>query len=88
MSLNAGVIGVGVQGRRIIKALASIHKLKLISLLDKSDIALSQINVDGLKKYKNIELFFNENNFDLVCIATNGPSHCDLVLKAISNNVK
>jgi len=85
--IKAAIIGVGQQGKRILQALQMIPNLEIIGVVDKSKAMLKSID-KGIKTYDDINEFYKENSIDLLCIATNGPSHCELVLQASKKKVK
>ncbi len=86
------VIGAGKQGRAIAKATANINGCSLSGLcdLDPKRLALAH-EQDGVSKdalFSSIDDALSSKETDIVFIATNAPSHCDVTLKALKYNVK
>ena len=86
------VIGAGKQGRAIAKAAASIDGCSLSGLCDLEPKRLALAHEqDGVSKdvlFSSIDDALSNKETDIVFIATNAPSHCDVTLEALKYNVK
>ena len=82
--IRAAVIGVGPHGRRIIDAITQSPKLRLDAIVDHSAAALERAGVGReVKKFESSDRLFDSGGADLICVATNGPSHVALTVQAI-----
>ena len=82
--LKAAVIGAGPHGLRIVGVLAEMAAVDLVAVVDRRAEALAQAALPaGVARLESSEELFARGDIDLVCIATNGPSHAALALGAM-----
>ncbi len=87
--MNAAVVGLGVQGKRILKALDRIPRIEQTFLIDSnSEVFKSIRNLDGACIYESFDKFFQESLAELVCIATHCPSHAEIAIRSIESGAK
>ncbi len=83
--MNAAVIGLGPQGLRIIKALQAIPGMEIKAVVDSRPQALDHSDIPlTARRHQTATSLWQDARIDLVCIATNGPSHAPLVLEAMA----
>lgn len=81
----AAVIGAGPHGRRIMDALQQMEQVELHTVVDRSPEVLESLTLSPVvQRFTDVEALFAEGAPELVCVATNGPSHAPLVTKAIA----
>ncbi|RJP80697.1 MAG: gfo/Idh/MocA family oxidoreductase [Desulfobacteraceae bacterium] len=89
MTFKAAVVGLGPQGKRIIEVIDKIADISLIALADKNEKSLESIkNRKTVNQYSDVDTLLNHEEIDLICIATNGPSHAVIAEKSIKHGVK
>ncbi len=87
MSITAAVIGLGPHGRRILGALGE-EGATVVAVVDSRHEAIAQVALPvGCRPLQDAATLWSEPGLDLVCIATNGPSHAELALAAIAAGV-
>ncbi len=87
--MNAAIIGLGVQGKRILKALNRIPRINSTSLIDSnSEVFKSIKDFRGVHTYKSFDKFFQQSSAELVCIATHCPSHAEIAIRSIESGAK
>ena len=85
--IKVGLIGMGI-GIKHLEAINGYRNCKVISILEKNKKKILLLK----KKYKNInfftneKLFFSENDFDLISIASYDEFHYKQVIQAIKKN--
>jgi predicted dehydrogenase len=82
--MKTAVIGLGPQGRRILVALAALEGVDVVAVVDRRSEALAapEIPAPALRLTRPAELW-DIGAVDLVCLATNGPSHAELAVRAL-----
>ena len=88
-NINAALIGFAGMGQRQYKAL---------QLLGINVVAICDWDIDKIKKsvpgfpegriYKDYKDIFTKEKIDLICIATNGPTHHEIVIESAKHGVK
>tara|TARA_B100000315_G_scaffold243967_1_gene267949 strand:- start:458 stop:1477 length:1020 start_codon:yes stop_codon:yes gene_type:complete len=90
MSSRIGVIGLGPMGRRHCEAVKMILDGEIVAvcdlLLDKVNLIKDEYSVKN--GYYNFEEMLEKQHLDLLIVATNGPSHAELVIKAAKKGIK
>ncbi len=87
--IKAAVIGMGPHGRRIVDVLARHARVELAAVVDRLDEALAYEKLPpGTSKLQSTEKLWTAGGVDLVCIATNGPSHAALAGEALEHGVR
>lgn len=87
--IKAAVIGMGPHGRRIVDVLARQSRVELSAVVDRLDTALAYEKLPATTaRLKSIEPLWTDIGAELVCIATNGPSHAALAAQAIAGGAK
>ncbi|MAG92449.1 MAG: hypothetical protein CMJ48_01680 [Planctomycetaceae bacterium] len=82
--MRVGVIGLGPQGRRVVRVLSEMPQLELAAVVDRDEEALSTLALPAsATRHRCAEEFWERGGCDLICIATNGPSHAALALEAM-----
>ena len=91
-SFRAAVIGAGNQGRDLCLGLLQLKGVEVAALADRSPEALSrvqtQLALPQLQVYQDAKEMLDAQQFDLVCVATNTPSHVPLAMMALDAGVK
>ena len=87
-ALKAAVIGAGPHGLRIVGVLAEMARVELVAVVDRRAEALAAPLPEGVARLQSSEELFARGDIDLVCIATNGPSHAKLALAAMDAGVR
>jgi predicted dehydrogenase len=83
-TVRCAVIGAGPHGRRIITALMQMPGASVCAVVDHSKDALRASPVALTARHvTDVEEVWNKDAIDLVCIATNGPSHAELAMAAM-----
>jgi predicted dehydrogenase len=83
------VIGAGPQGKRTIEVVRSMPNLRLTAVVDLRREALDQLELPGdVERCCSLEEGKGGNGIELVCIATNGPSHRMLTEQAVGLGAK
>lgn len=84
---TVAVIGAGNQGRDICKGVGRLDGVRVVAVADRSDAALAalkeQVDLTGAQLYADAADMFAGPPVDLVCVATNTPSHIPLARMAI-----
>lgn len=89
MRYRAAVIGLGPHGHRMVDALASVDNVDLAAVLDRRDEALSGNNLpQSAARCRDLTELWRVQKLDLVCIATNGPSHAQIALEAMERGIQ
>lgn len=89
MTLKAAVIGLGPHGCRLIDIISKIPQLSLHAVVDRSENVLGELDLSQeVKRYQSIDALWDNGHVDLVCVATNGPSHTDLAIAAMAHGAK
>jgi predicted dehydrogenase len=87
MTIKAAVVGAGQHGRRVLQALGD-EGVEVVAVVDSRQEALDLATTSSAcRKLQDATLLWTEAQLDLVCIATNGPSHAPLALAAIAAGV-
>ena len=82
--MKSAVIGLGPHGRRIVNVLCDFPGLELAAVVDRSESALSAVELPAsVARFRSDEELWARGDVPLVCIATNGPSHAALAVKAM-----
>ncbi len=83
--MKAAVIGLGPHGRRIIDCITKIERLELAAVVDQQSEALAYEKVpENAARLKSTDELWQRKDIDVVCIATNGPSHAALAEQAMN----
>ncbi len=82
--MKAAVVGLGPHGRRIVDVLRDFDGLELAAVVDRSETALSSVELPpDVARCRSDEDLWSRGDTPVVCIATNGPSHSALAVKAM-----
>jgi len=85
-----GLIGLGPMGKRHCEAVKMIPNAQLVAvcdlLEDNVDVIMNDYNVKN--GYTNFDKMIESNDLDMLIVATNGPSHAGLVIKAANSCIK
>lgn len=86
---SAAIIGLGPHGTRLLAALKGLRQVEIDAVVDIRDDALANAAVPaGCRRLRSAGELWKGIPPELVCVATNGPSHADLTLKALECGVK
>ena len=88
-TIRAGVIGLGGMGRRHVSALDSLGVV-VAALCDMNLDAAKELaasRADRPQAFADWRELISQGGIDLLCIATNGPSHHDIVLAAAAAKI-
>ena len=85
-----GIVGLGPMGKRHCEAVKMISNAELVAVCD-----LVEDNVDAIMNeynvkngYRNFDKMLEANDLDMLIVATNGPSHAELVINAAKTGIK
>lgn len=82
--MKAAVIGLGPHGRRIVEVINDIEGVRLEAIVDRRESSLDAFDLPAtVARYTSAESFWRAGGSELVCIATNGPSHAPLAVEAM-----
>ena len=86
------VIGAGNQGRDLCRGMLALHGAELTAVADRSNEALvrlrAQVSVPQTRLYNDAQKLLQSESVDLVCIATNTPSHVPIACMAVETGVR
>lgn len=89
---RAVVIGAGAQGRDICLGLLQLQGVEIAGVADRSQEALerlkTQVTLNGARTYQDAQAMLQAESPDLVCVATNTPSHVPLAMMALDAGAK
>lgn len=86
--MRAAVVGVGPHGQRIVKVLLGLENVELAAVVDQNEAALAAVELPTkVAKYRSLDEI-RPDAVEMVCIATNGPSHAKLALTAMERGVR
>jgi predicted dehydrogenase len=84
--MKVAVVGLGPHGRRLVAAVRALPDLELVAVADRSEAALAWEGLPpGVARVRDASGAFGA---DLLCIATNGPSHAALAAAAMDAGVR
>ncbi|HTU27231.1 MAG TPA: Gfo/Idh/MocA family oxidoreductase [Pirellulales bacterium] len=87
--LKAAVFGAGPHGQRIVSVLAEMPEIELVAVVDHHAKALAAGSIPaGVARLESGDALMAGGGADLVCIATNGPSHASLALAAMAGGAR
>jgi predicted dehydrogenase len=82
-TIRAAILGLGPHGRRIARAISSSPRIELVAGVDTNRGAANETDALGATVYSSSAALWENGGAELVCVATNGPSHAALALEAI-----
>ena len=86
--MKTALIGLGPQGRRILSALAVIEGIDLVAVVDRRSDALGAAEIPASTlRLGHPDQLWHSGALDLVCVATNGPSHAEMAVQAMEAGV-
>lgn len=85
---RAAVVGLGPMGQRHLRALRLVETVELVAASDMSSEALAGADLNGARRYGDAHSMLIEARPDMVIVATNGPSHHQLVLGAVASGAR
>ncbi len=86
--IKAAVNGMGPHGRRIVDVIGRLPQLELTAVVDRLDTALNYEKLPATTaRLQSLDELWS-HGIELLCIATNGPSHAKLSAEATSRGVK
>jgi predicted dehydrogenase len=85
--MKAALVGMGPHGRRVLQALAKLEGVELVGVVDRRQTALAEVP-EGVGRHPDLASLFDAGTADLVCIATNGPSHAELAVEAMARGAR
>lgn len=87
--MKAVVVGMGPMGKRHIKAIELVNGLELGAVCDKKQAALEDFQHNkNVSSYNDYNEMFQKETCDIMIVATNAPSHHDIVISAINSGIK
>ena len=87
--LKAAVVGAGPHGLRIVGVLQELPGVELVAAVDRRAEALAAAPLpEGVARLQSSDDLLARGDLDLVCIATNGPSHARMALAAMEAGVR
>ncbi len=89
-AFRAAIIGAGHQGRDIALGLLQLDGVQIVAVADRSEEALAQfqskIPLPYARFYRDAHELFSTEAIDLVCVATNTPSHIPIACMALETS--
>jgi predicted dehydrogenase len=86
--IKAAVIGMGPHGRRIVDVVGRFPRVELAAVVDRQASALNYEKLPAATaRLESTDALWN-GGIDLVCIATNGPSHSAIAAEAIAAGIR
>ena len=87
---RAAIIGLGGQGRAHNTAYAGLSNVKLVAAceIDEERLAAFINENTGVRGYTDVDVLFENEDIDILSIATNTPSHCHLTVSAVEAGVR
>ncbi len=83
--MKAAVIGLGPHGRRIVDCIVQSERLELAAVVDQRSDALGYEKLpEKTARLASADELWQRGDVDVVCIATNGPSHAALAAAAMN----
>jgi predicted dehydrogenase len=87
--IKAAVIGMGPHGRRIVDVIGRFSQIELAAVVDRQASALAYEKLPAATaRLESTAEVWSGGGVDLVCVATNGPSHAPLAAEAISRGAR
>jgi len=87
-TFKAAVIGMGPHGRRIVDAIVQLENCQLAAVVDRSEQALAYEKLPASTARLTSTDPLWKSGVDVVCVATNGPSHAALSIAAMEAGVR
>jgi len=86
---KVGIIGLGGMGRRHCEALKQITDAELVAVCDRNQEALNKVKEEYgvLRGYTQWRQLLDNEDLDLVIIATNGPTHAEITIAAANRGI-
>lgn len=82
--MKAAVIGLGMHGQRICDVLGEMPGIELAGVVDVRESARASTRLSqSVARASSIDELWQATKPDVVCIATHGPSHADIALRAM-----
>lgn len=82
--LRTAIIGIGPHGQRIAKAVQAVEQLSLVAVVDQSTDALDNLQLpNNVRRCRTLDDLAKDGWPQVVCIATNGPSHAAIAKAAM-----
>jgi predicted dehydrogenase len=92
LSLNlkrrVAIIGLGPMGRRHLQALRLVENAKLVAASDTNPQVVGGVDLNGARIYGDAHAMLAAVRPDIVIVATNAPSHHQLVLAAVASGAR
>lgn len=89
---RVAIIGAGNQGRDIGLGLLQLEGAQVVAVADRSEEALAQfqsrVSLPGARFYRDAQELLAAEPVDLVCVATNTPSHIPIARLALDTSAK
>ncbi len=85
--MKTAIVGLGPHGKRLLKVVLENKILKLVGVVDLNRDVLGGLALDPELKFASIDSVL-EMKIDVLLIATNGPSHASLAIKAMEAGVR
>lgn len=83
--MKTALIGLGPHGRRVLDVVLAMPTLTLTAVVERTRTALDSLEIpEGIQRCESLDELAAHQRVDLVCIATNGPSHAALAISAMS----
>lgn len=88
MKLKTCIVGLGPHGKRWVEVVRANDSLVLSGVADKDLNNLRDFSAEVVYAGDSLDDMLQKTRADILIIATNGPSHMSIALKAIAANVK
>lgn len=86
--IKAAVIGMGPHGRRIVDVIGRLGQVELAAVVDRLETALAYEKLPPhTARLQSLDALWS-HGVELLCIATNGPSHARLAAEAAAHGVR
>jgi predicted dehydrogenase len=89
---RAAIIGAGNQGRDIALGLVQLEGVQVVAVADRYEESIAQfqskVTLPNAHFYRDAKELLAAESVDLICVATNTPSHVPLALMALNTSAK
>jgi UDP-N-acetylglucosamine 3-dehydrogenase len=84
-NFKVGIIGMGPMGFRHLESYSGLDGFEVVCVCDSREEIKEK--VPGVKFYNNYKEMIEKENFDVVSVVTNGPSHAEIVVSCAEKKI-
>ena len=86
---RAAIIGLGPHGKRIAAALSELPDIQVSAVVDRRQDVLDSCGLlTSVKRVPSLDDLWTLGTPEIVCIATNGPTHASIAIEAMKRGVR